>query len=61
MAGGPAETLKADYVLLAIGRRPFTRDLGLESVGITPDKRGFIETDHGRTTAPDEFAFQGRL
>ena len=51
-AGGAAETLKADVVLVAIGRRPFTADLGLETVGIETDKRGFIANDHFRTTAP---------
>jgi dihydrolipoamide dehydrogenase len=56
VAGGAAETLEADYVLLAIGRRPYTEGLGLESVGITPDKRGFIETDHFRTSAPGVWA-----
>ena len=56
VAGGAAETLQADHVLLAIGRRPYTKDLGLESVGITPDKRGFIETDHLRTSAPGVWA-----
>ncbi|HKT55038.1 MAG TPA: dihydrolipoyl dehydrogenase [Caulobacteraceae bacterium] len=56
VAGGAAETVKADYVLVAIGRRPFTGGLGLENVGITPDKRGFIETDHFRTTAPGVWA-----
>ena len=56
VAGGAAETLQADYVLLAIGRRPYTDGLGLESVGITPDKRGFIETDHWRTSAPNVWA-----
>ncbi|HEY2658621.1 MAG TPA: dihydrolipoyl dehydrogenase [Caulobacteraceae bacterium] len=54
--GGAAETLNADYVLLAIGRRPYTQGLGLESVGITPDKRGFIETDHWKTSAPGVWA-----
>lgn len=56
VAGGPAETLEADYVLLAIGRRPYTDGLGLESVGVTPDKRGFIETDHWKTSAPGVWA-----
>jgi len=56
VAGGAAETLEADYVLLAIGRRPYTQGLGLESVGITPDKRGFIETDHWKTSAPGVWA-----
>jgi dihydrolipoamide dehydrogenase len=56
VAGGAAETLEADYVLLAIGRRPYAEGLGLESVGIIPDKRGFIETDHWRTSAPGVWA-----
>ncbi len=56
VAGGPAETLKADYVLVAVGRRPFTDGLGLENVGIEPDARGFIDTDHFRTAAPGVFA-----
>jgi dihydrolipoamide dehydrogenase len=56
VAGGEAEVLKADYVLVAIGRRPYTEGLGLETVGIKPDRRGFIETDHGRTSAPGVWA-----
>jgi len=56
VAGGAAETLKADYVLLAIGRRPYTEGLGLESVGVVPDKRGVIPTDHWKTTAPGVWA-----
>jgi len=56
VAGGEAEIVKADYVLVCVGRRPFTEGLGLESVGIKPDKRGFIETDHGRTSAPGVWA-----
>jgi dihydrolipoamide dehydrogenase len=49
VAGGAAETLVADYVLVAIGRRPYTKGLGLETVGITPDKRGVIANDHFKT------------
>ncbi len=56
VAGGAAETLDADCVLLAIGRRPYTQGLGLDKVGITPDKRGFIETDHWKTSAPGVWA-----
>jgi len=56
VAGGAAETLTADYVLLAIGRRPYTEDLGLESVGVVPDKRGFIPTDGLKTSAPGVWA-----
>ncbi|MFM8820100.1 MAG: dihydrolipoyl dehydrogenase [Phenylobacterium sp.] len=55
-AGGASETLSADRVLLAIGRRPYTAGLGLETVGIIPDARGFIETDHFRTSAPGVWA-----
>jgi dihydrolipoamide dehydrogenase len=52
VAGGAAETLTADYVLVAIGRRPFTQGLGLETVGIEADKRGVIANDHFKTSAP---------
>jgi dihydrolipoamide dehydrogenase len=52
VAGGAAETLSADYVLLAIGRRPYTEGLGLETVGVVPDKRGVIANEHFKTTAP---------
>jgi dihydrolipoamide dehydrogenase len=45
-AGGAAETLKGDVVLVAIGRRPYTDGLGLETVGVEVDKRGFIANDH---------------
>jgi dihydrolipoamide dehydrogenase len=45
-AGGTAETLSGDVVLVAIGRRPYTEGLGLETVGITPDKRGFLDNHH---------------
>jgi dihydrolipoamide dehydrogenase len=56
VVGGVAETMSADYVLLAIGRRPYTEGLGLDSVGIIPDKRGFVDTDHGRTLAAGVWA-----
>ena len=48
-AGGAAETLKGDVVLIAIGRRPYTAGLGLETVGIETDKRGFLINDHLKT------------
>lgn len=50
--GGQARTLEADVVLVAIGRRPFTQNLGLESVGVKTDARGFIPNVHLQTTAP---------
>lgn len=43
-AGGKAETLKADVVLVAVGRKPYTEGLGLEEVGVETDNRGRIKT-----------------
>lgn len=48
--GGAKETLKADVVLVAIGRRPNTENLGLENVGIKTNQRGFIENHHLKTS-----------
>jgi len=50
-SGGDGETIEADTVLVCIGRRPFTEGLGLETVGIETDQRGFIAHDHYRTSA----------
>ncbi|WP_375465036.1 dihydrolipoyl dehydrogenase [uncultured Methylobacterium sp.] len=44
-AGGEAETLAADVVLVAIGRVPYTEGLGLEGVGVGLDNKGRIQTD----------------
>lgn len=48
--GGEQSTLEADVVLVAVGRRPYVEGLGLDSVGITPNARGFIEVDHDYQT-----------
>ncbi|WP_397450682.1 dihydrolipoyl dehydrogenase [Pseudomonas sp. NA-150] len=48
-AGGAVELIDADYVLVSIGRRPYTKGLGLESVGLETDKRGMLENKHHRT------------
>jgi len=56
-AGGAATELVADVVLVAIGRRPYTTNLGLENVGIAVDKRGFIPVDaHFQTSVPGIYA-----
>ena len=56
-AGGAAETLEADVVLVAIGRIPYTRHLGLEEAGIATDARGRIEIDdHFATSVPGVYA-----
>jgi dihydrolipoamide dehydrogenase len=43
--GGPREELKADVVLVAIGRRPYTEGLGLEAAGVAIDNKGRIKVD----------------
>jgi dihydrolipoamide dehydrogenase len=49
-AGGAAETLEADVVLVSIGRRPNVDGLALDKIGLTPNQRGQIETDHDFAT-----------
>lgn len=44
-AKGKEETVDADYVLVTVGRRPNTDELGLEQVGIEMDDRGLIKID----------------
>ena len=54
---GKKDAVEVDVVLVAVGRRPNTRDLGLETVGLTPDKRGVIAVDNQlRTTAVNIWA-----
>jgi dihydrolipoamide dehydrogenase len=56
-AGGDAETLDADVVLVAIGRVPFTEGLGLEAIGVKKDNRGRVVVDgHLRTNVPGIYA-----
>ncbi len=43
--GTAGETLKADVVLMAVGRRAYTEGLGLEDVGVKLDDRGRVEVD----------------
>ncbi|MGY6628228.1 MAG: dihydrolipoyl dehydrogenase [Oceanicaulis sp.] len=50
-AGGEAESHEADVVLVSIGRRPYTQGLGLDTVGVETDKRGFIPNEHFKTSA----------
>lgn len=55
-AGGAAETLDFDVVLVAIGRRPYTEDLGLETVGIQVDNKGRIPVDEHFKAADGVYA-----
>lgn len=54
---GEAKTISGDRVLVAVGRRPYTDNLGLENVGLATDKRGFIHVNsHFETSVPGIFA-----
>jgi dihydrolipoamide dehydrogenase len=55
--GDQEHTIDADYVVVSVGRRPNTKDMGLEQAGIKLDKRGLIEVDaQGRTSVKNIFA-----
>lgn len=56
-AGGKAETMKADIVLVAIGRRPYTEGLGLDKIGVAMTPRGQIEINgQFQTSKPNIYA-----
>ncbi|TPI59122.1 dihydrolipoyl dehydrogenase [Mesorhizobium sp. B3-1-3] len=55
--GGAAETIEADVVLVATGRRPYADSLGLKEAGVELDGRGRVKTDgHLRTNVPGIYA-----
>jgi dihydrolipoamide dehydrogenase len=44
------ESLEAELLLVALGRKPVTQSLKLENAGLTPNERGFLDVDaYGRT------------
>jgi dihydrolipoamide dehydrogenase len=54
---GESKTLKGDYCLVSIGRKPYTEGLGLEKVGITTDEASRIPVDeHMRSTVDNIYA-----
>ena len=55
-AGGAAETIEAEVVLVAIGRRPYTDGLGLEAVGVATERGRVIIDDHFKTNVPGIYA-----
>lgn len=55
-AGGKEKDIDTDVVLVCIGRRPYTKGLGLEAVGVETDKRGFVLTDHFKTNVAGIYA-----
>jgi pyruvate/2-oxoglutarate dehydrogenase complex dihydrolipoamide dehydrogenase (E3) component len=52
-AGGKAHALAGTHLLLAVGRRPNTDDLGLDRAGIQTDAKGFIVVDDQLRTSVD--------
>jgi dihydrolipoamide dehydrogenase len=56
-AGGAASELKADIVLVAIGRRPYTDGLGLQEVGVALDDKQRVKVDaRYQTSVPGIYA-----
>jgi dihydrolipoamide dehydrogenase len=56
-AGGAAETLETDIVLVAIGRRPYTDGLGLKESGVNLDEKGRVAVDaHFQSNVPGIYA-----
>ena len=55
-AGGEAQTVEADVVLVAIGRRPYTEGLGLETVGVALERGRVVIDDHFKTNVPGIYA-----
>lgn len=54
---GKATTIDADYVMVTVGRRPNTDDLGLTVAGVETTDRGLVKVDNqGRTSQPHIFA-----
>ena len=51
------DPVQADRVLLAVGRKPISDDLGLDTIGVETDQRGYIQVDHDfKTAAPGVYA-----
>ncbi|HUD00969.1 MAG TPA: FAD-dependent oxidoreductase, partial [Rhabdochlamydiaceae bacterium] len=51
------EQLRGDVILIAVGRKPYTQNLGLEAVGIVPTAKGTIPIDNRfRTSIPTIYA-----
>ncbi len=56
-SNGKSETVDAEVLLVAVGRRPVTEGAGLDAAGVTTDERGFVTVDeHLRTDAGSVFA-----
>jgi dihydrolipoamide dehydrogenase len=56
VAGGEAKTIDADVVLVAIGRRPFTENLGLQALGVATDRGQVVVDAHFATNVRGVYA-----
>ena len=56
VAGGAAETMEADVVLVATGRRPYTDGLGLAEAGVALERGRVVIDDHFATNVPGIYA-----
>ncbi|MFW5659244.1 MAG: dihydrolipoyl dehydrogenase, partial [Bacteroidota bacterium] len=55
---GKEVEMRADYCLVAVGRKPYTENLGLENVGVETDDRGFVKVDKNfKTNVDNIYAF----
>ena len=54
--GGEAKTVKADCVLVSIGRRPSTAGLGLENIGVLTERGAIVTGEDGKTNVPGVWA-----
>src|SRR5699024_8223859 len=56
-SNGEEKELEVDYVLVTVGRRPNTDELGLEALGVEMDEKGLVKVDEqGHTTRKSVYA-----
>src|ERR1041384_6457290 len=55
-AGGAAETIEADVVLVAIGRVPYTKGVGLDALGVKTERGRIVTDSHFKTNVPGIYA-----
>ena len=55
-SGGNSKAINADVVLVCIGRKPNTDNLGLDAINLEKDERGYVITDDFKTNIPNIYA-----
>jgi dihydrolipoamide dehydrogenase len=53
---GKTQSLKCDKVLISIGRRANTKDIGLENLGVLTERGAIVTTDEMKTSVPNVWA-----